>query len=70
MLIEYGDRSWLLAGDTAVDLAQIERGTQAGIAEDRAAARRTLAVLRRQANAWGTVIRPTHDAGGLRRITG
>ena len=70
ILIEDGDRSWLLAGDAAFDLAQIENGTQAGIAEDRAAARATLALLKRQAAEHGTIVLPTHDSEALSRIEG
>lgn len=68
VLIADGDRSWLLAGDAAFDLAQIEAGTQAGIVEDREDARSTLATLRRQANEFGTVMLPTHDDGALERL--
>ena len=67
VLIADGSRSWLLAGDAAFDLAQIEDGVQAGIAEDRAAARRTLEVLKREADRR-TVILPTHDGTALQRL--
>ena len=70
VLIADGDRSWLLAGDAAFDLAQVRNGTQAGIAEDRAAARQTLALLRRQADDYGTIVLPTHDDEALAQITG
>ena len=69
-LIADADRSWLLAGDAAFDLAQIEAGTQAGIAEDRAAARRTLELLGRQAGELGTIVLPTHDDAALERLDG
>jgi glyoxylase-like metal-dependent hydrolase (beta-lactamase superfamily II) len=69
VLIADGDRSWLLAGDAAFDLAQVDAGTQAGISEDRAAARRTLMALRQQADDHGTVLLPTHDDDALGRIT-
>ncbi|MGR3436320.1 MAG: N-acyl homoserine lactonase family protein [Shimia sp.] len=70
VLVQANGRSWLLAGDAAFDLAQIEAGTQAGIVADRAAARDTLTALGRQRTVHGTVILPTHDDGALGRIEG
>ena len=61
VLISDGSRWLCLAGDASFDRAQVEAGRVAGICENVAAARRTLAVLREQFGA-PTVYLASHDA--------
>ena len=61
VLISDGDRWVCLAGDASFSRAQVEQDRVAGIAEDVAAARRTLGVLREQLGA-PTAYLASHDA--------
>jgi len=70
VLLREGERSWLIAGDAVFDNQQITTGAIAGIAEDRGAARSTVATLRRQMEEFGTVIIPAHDPNSARRLVG
>ena len=65
--IEAAGRVLILAGDAAFDAGQIARGAVAGICEDAAAARRTLARLREEAEA-GAAVLPTHDPAAAARL--
>ena len=66
--IEHGGRALILAGDAAFDSGQIRRGAVAGICEDAASARRSLALLREEMEA-GAVVVPAHDPGSAERLT-
>lgn len=68
VLLREGNRSWLIAGDAVFDTEQIATGAIAGIAEDRGAARATVAMLHRQIDEFGTIVIPTHDAGSALRL--
>ncbi|MFD0915798.1 N-acyl homoserine lactonase family protein [Pseudahrensia aquimaris] len=70
VLIEGEGRSWLIAGDAAFSLDQIENGTIAGIVEDHAAAVETSNRLKAQYQQFGTTILPTHDATNMQRLIG
>lgn len=61
VLVWESERSYMLAGDTSFDEAQMLTGGVAGIASDPAASRQTLANIRTYSAAHPTVYLPSHD---------
>lgn len=68
VLLQDGEQRWLFAGDAVFDLGQVERDEVAGIVEDVAAARATVARVRRQLAMVPTVLLPTHDPDARERL--
>ena len=68
VVVEAGGRRVILAGDAAFSVDQIHAGTAAGICEDVPLARRTLALLREEAEA-GTAVLCSHDPAASDLLT-
>jgi glyoxylase-like metal-dependent hydrolase (beta-lactamase superfamily II) len=68
VLLRDGGLHWLFAGDAVFDLGQVERDEIAGIAEDAAAARLTVARIRDLLARAPTLLLPAHDPAARDRL--
>lgn len=68
VLVRDGDLQWLFAGDAVFDLGQAEREEVAGIVADVAAARDTVARIRRQLTMSPTLLLAAHDPDARDRL--
>lgn len=68
VMIEDEGRSVCIVGDAAFDEGQILSGQMAGIVEQPAEARQTLARLKDQRGSFGTLMLPTHDPDNRKRL--
>jgi glyoxylase-like metal-dependent hydrolase (beta-lactamase superfamily II) len=68
VLLRAGERSYLFAGDSSFDEAQLLNSEIAGIAAEPSASRRTLETIRAYAAAHPTVYLPSHDHESTLRL--
>ncbi|WP_299786320.1 N-acyl homoserine lactonase family protein [uncultured Marivita sp.] len=69
LIVDEG-KSLCLVGDAAFSLDQIQSGEIGGIVENHADAVRSVGILKRQFDAFGTIMLPTHDPGNASRLGG
>ena len=70
VVVQDGDRAWLLAGDATFDYDQTERGAVSGVTADVEAALRTQAKIKAGVEAGRLVMLPAHDPAAFGRLTG
>jgi N-acyl homoserine lactone hydrolase len=68
VLVQDGDTTFFLAGDTSYTEALMSAGRVDGVSADEHVARATLAAIRRLANDHPTVYLPTHDPASAKRL--